>query len=833
MTVTSRIARALAKRAVECGNGAPFVCDKPLVTLPVSRREFLSTASGAAALLAAGANVAAASLRHAGRVQLGLTSPVYFNGFSPFLNWWKTASAPTLVRSVGGDLVGQQIWEVGGYLSPDTGEILAPAPQDLLAISRVFYKSANKFQVAAGCNYDGEEWTAIWDGSASGHIDFLSGRGSQRVASANRIDFTTGADPDRVSLVLTLTDHGDPPRNVRIFQTRYLDNAAAGERFNPDWLAEVRRFGVVRFMGWMPTNNETISDFSQLADENYFAWAQEFTSSSKYGAFGPKGSLHPKLICELANATGCDIHVCIPVRASNDFVRKFAEYFKANTNVEVTYELSNECWNPSFDQFHYCRQQGAGRWPGDFWGFAKWYGYRSAECMNIVRDVYRDANRWRGALATQTVDTAKTIHALAGVNAFRKRSLDPPKSLQVDDLFKSLYVTGYFGFGVEGHRLSRIARADPAVCVSKRHGFKNGQRVKLYVTDGPTQLNGQFVTVANRTDDTFELSGVSTLAMGTYLPPCRVATSGVLPQAPDYDNGNNGSGAALTATRGGALVVGGRPLHQGDVVLVKDQQAPAQNGVYVVAAGGDDAARWQMVRAHYFDAPATMIAGSSIAVDAEAGGHSVYVLDRSVQKPGRDPALFSKVEQDNYVVDATIFEMIDDSIRKHLADPVSFPARNTYFNRQVAHAVRYGQCDASLTVGDSVVAAEHVFWPAQKLLAKAHGLTLRQYEGGCGVGGAGVGINGNPRALVYGGNAEFGEFVFAFGHSAEVAEVYAENYAAFWRVGGEFPAKFVLDGRSSNAGPWAGVRFWPLKTNFDTADTQNPVWVATLSANEG
>ena len=85
--------------------------------------------------------------------------------------------------------------------------------------------------------------------------------------------------------------------------------------------------------------------------------------------------------------------------------------------------------------------------------------------------------------------------------------------------------------------------------------------------------------------------------------------------------------------------------------------------------------------------------------------------------------------------------------------------------------------------------------------------------------------------MVYGGNLRFGEYVFNFGHSAEAASVYAENYAAFWRVGGEYPAKFVADGRSSTVGTWAGVRFWPLKANSNVADTDNPVWRTTLAAN--
>jgi hypothetical protein len=799
--------------------------------LGVSRRQFLRTASTAAIVLAAGDDDAAkGEFGSSGRILLGLTGPVYFNGFSPFLNWWKTASAPTLTIASGKPLFGREIWDHGGYLDPSSGEIVSPAPSDLMAISRTFYKSANSFQVKVGCNYDGEEWTAQWDGSASGHVSFQNAGGAQSMVGTNQIDFTTGSDPDKVALVLTLTNRNDPPRNVRIFQARYRANADNAEKFNPDWLAQIRQFGTLRFMGWMPTNNETISEFSQLADESYFAWGQEFVSLSNNGEFGPKGSMHPELICTLANATGCNIHVCIPIRASDAFVLAFAEYFRGNTGVEVTYELSNECWNPGFNQFHYCREQGSKTWPDDFWGFSKWYGYRSAECMNIIRNVYKDANRWRGALATQTVDVAKTINALAGVNYWRKHTLKPRRSLQVSDLFKSLYVTGYFGFGVSGQKIANIANSHPVICTSPKHGFENGQKIKMFLTDGPVQLNDTVATVTNRTENSFELLNISTAGMGTYLPPCRFATSATVTMGATYANGVEGENAALTALVPGRFLINGIAATEGDAILIKDRPEREQNGIYHVTVAGDDITPWQLVRVPYFDRSSKMIAGSSTQVIEGLDAGHVYALAETIHAVGRDIVSFSKVKSNNYACDASLFEVMDVSSAKHIGDPVAFPDKFSYFNQQIAHALRYGSCDAGLTVSECVSAMENVYWPRHFAVAKAYGLSVRQYEGGCGLGGTGAGLLGDPRALVYGGNRRFGEYIFNFGHSQEAAGVYRDNYAAFLRLGGEYPAKFVADGRSSNVGTWAGVRFWPLKANANVSDAGNAVWQATRTA---
>jgi hypothetical protein len=50
-------------------------------------------------------------------------------------------------------------------------------------------------------------------------------------------------------------------------------------------------------------------------------------------------------------------------------------------------------------------------------------------------------------------------------------------------------------------------------------------------------------------------------------------------------------------------------------------------------------------------------------------------------------------------------------------------------------------------------------------------------------------------------------------------------YAAFFQLGGHYPAKFVEAGQTSQWGTWAGMRFIP-------GDEDNPVWVATRNANE-
>lgn len=176
-------------------------------------------------------------------VTLGLAGPTYYNGFNPFLNWWKTANVMAISRTAGGELAGKAVWDAGVYLSPATGEIVNPAPPDLVSIFAVFFSPPNDYQVSSGCDYSNEPWVVEWDGSATGRIDYLTAGGTQSAVGSNKIVFKMGVRPDNTQLTLILRNRNDPPRNVRIYQQRYATNVAAGEKFNPDWLAVIKKCG--------------------------------------------------------------------------------------------------------------------------------------------------------------------------------------------------------------------------------------------------------------------------------------------------------------------------------------------------------------------------------------------------------------------------------------------------------------------------------------------------------------------------------------------------------------------------------------------------------------
>jgi hypothetical protein len=85
---------------------------------------------------------------------------------------------------------------------------------------------------------------------------------------------------------------------------------------------------------------------------------------------------------------------------------------------------------------------------------------------------------------------------------------------------------------------------------------------------------------------------------------CRLATTAALP-ANTYNNGAFGVGATLTANANGALSVDSTLTVAGNRILVKNEAAPANNGVYTVTQVGTAGTPYILIRATDFDTPGT------------------------------------------------------------------------------------------------------------------------------------------------------------------------------------------------------------------------------------
>ena len=74
------------------------------------------------------------------------------------------------------------------------------------------------------------------------------------------------------------------------------------------------------------------------------------------------------------------------------------------------------------------------------------------------------------------------------------------------------------------------------------------------------------------------------------------ATTAALSPANTYSNGSLGVGATLTATGNGTLTVDGHLVALNDRILVKDEAAPANQGIYLCTTAGTSSVPYVLTR---------------------------------------------------------------------------------------------------------------------------------------------------------------------------------------------------------------------------------------------
>jgi len=91
-------------------------------------------------------------------------------------------------------------------------------------------------------------------------------------------------------------------------------------------------------------------------------------------------------------------------------------------------------------------------------------------------------------------------------------------------------------------------------------------------------------------------------SLGTTPIVVIAATTAVLPRTPFYNNGTAGVGAFLSASLVGTLGnIDGTSLSVGDTILVKNQAAQLQNGIYEVISTGSASTRYLLSRSLFSD----------------------------------------------------------------------------------------------------------------------------------------------------------------------------------------------------------------------------------------
>ena len=183
--------------------------------------------------------------------------------------------------------------------------------------------------------------------------------------------------------------------------------------FNPDYLTYMRDFRVIRFMNMSGITRNPVYAWEDRASIDQATWG---------GAEGIRGA-PMEVMVELANRLHADPWFSLPHAASDDFVRRFADYVRVNLDpsLKVYVEYTNEAWNGIFTQHAYVKQQGVrlGLDPDPNQAAYKYYSQRSVEVFTIWEQAFGGKERLVRVLSGLVGSTPMTKTILSYRDAYR------------------------------------------------------------------------------------------------------------------------------------------------------------------------------------------------------------------------------------------------------------------------------------------------------------------------------------------------------------------------------------------------------------------------------
>jgi hypothetical protein len=140
--------------------------------------------------------------------------------------------------------------------------------------------------------------------------------------------------------------------DLRLIRPGY--EADTHQTFTSEFLRSLQPFAVLRYMDWLDTNHQP----GYYGDRGHHAleWSnRRLPDDATQQTTGGKYGIAWEYIIELANQTGKDLWINIPVAATDDYVEQLAHMLKRDLkpNLKVYIEHSNEVWNFGFPQYTY------------------------------------------------------------------------------------------------------------------------------------------------------------------------------------------------------------------------------------------------------------------------------------------------------------------------------------------------------------------------------------------------------------------------------------------------------------------------------------------------
>ena len=270
-------------------------------------------------------------------------------------------------------------------------------------------------------------------GVAGRYVLSFAGAGSLKIEGRaqivsdepGRLVFDYAPGPGSVLLTITATDPVDPIRSIVVVRADRAAALAAGEMFNPDWLARIEGVKGIRFMDWMATNDSTLAQAQDRPKVGDYTWA--------------RNGVPIEVMVALANRLKAEPWLTLPHLADDGLIRAYAASVRdgLDPGLRVWVEYSNEVWNWQFKQAYWAEEQGKLRW-GQDGAWLQFYGTRAAEVMGIFAAEMGGTDRIVRVIATQTGVKGPEEQILSAPLAVAEGLAPPAES------FDAYAVTGYF-----------------------------------------------------------------------------------------------------------------------------------------------------------------------------------------------------------------------------------------------------------------------------------------------------------------------------------------------------------------------------------------------------
>jgi Ca2+-binding RTX toxin-like protein len=350
-------------------------------------------------------------------IGVNLSGVSYWSTQEPFIDRIKTSSGWAARDSSGHDISDQLPHDADGDLT------------SLAGVANLTLAAAVDPRSAAPI----DQYVLTYDGAATK----VAITAAKIISQSNgKVVFEyTGRDA-KADVVITFSglNASNPVHNVHMVRTDQLSLFNAGEIFNPDFVAKVAQWDVVRFMDWQNTNDSDAVTWDTRTKLDSAFWSRQATHDG----------VPIEAMVKLCNEAHVDMWYNMPTKADDTYVTNALTYIRdhLDPSLKVHVEWSNEVWNQSFNTYRYAQAQADKLWGNGTTvghGANIYYGYRSAQVADIAHKIFT------GSHAGQLVDVIAGQAANSGLLTYMQQGMTKAGFGALSTLFKEYAIAPYFG----------------------------------------------------------------------------------------------------------------------------------------------------------------------------------------------------------------------------------------------------------------------------------------------------------------------------------------------------------------------------------------------------